>query len=144
MGAGAAGADAGGASPRQRQADTLLSDLQATALRSATGVHWELGRARLAEHDLYADQQRHGHLCPGAARTRPPPLLPDAVNYLMAHRQADGAWGSTYESAWVMLAMTEVMRGTGELGGNFAFGATLNGASIAQRACRRARRSSTR
>jgi uncharacterized protein YfaS (alpha-2-macroglobulin family) len=111
------------------QADTLLSDLQATALRSATGVHWELGQP--GWQNMTSTLSNSAMVIYALAQLDPAStLLPDAVNYLMTHRQADGAWGSTYESAWVMLAMTEVMRGTGELGGDFAFGATLNGASI--------------
>ena len=111
------------------QADTLLSDLQATALRSATGVHWELGQP--GWQNMTSTLSSSAMVIYALAQLEPAStLLPDAVNYLMAHRQADGAWGSTYESAWVMLAMAAVMRGTGELGGNFAFGASLNGASI--------------
>ena len=54
------------------------------------------------------------------------PLLPDAVRYLMAYRDAEGGWGSSYTTAWAMMSMTEVMRGTGELGGEFTFSAELN------------------
>ena len=58
-------------------------------------------------------------------------LLPDAVNYLMSNRQSTGFWNSSYESAWILLAMDEVMKGTGELGSNYAFSASLNGTQIA-------------
>jgi hypothetical protein len=112
------------------QTDMLLSDLQATALRSATGVHWET--AVPGWQNMTSDLTNSAMVIYTLAQLEPAStLLPDAVNYLMAHRQADGAWGSTYESAWVMLAMTAVMRGTGELSGDFAFGAALNGISIA-------------
>jgi len=112
------------------QADTLLSDLQGTALRSATGVHWE--NLEPGWQNSTSTLTNSAMVIYTLAQLEPAStLLPDAVNYLMSHRQADGAWGSTYESAWVMLALTEVMRGTGELGGDFAFGATLNGVSIA-------------
>ncbi len=116
-------------SPGNTLGDTLLSDLQATALRSATGVHWE--NVEPGWQNMTSTLTNSAMVIYALAQLDPAStLLPDAVNYLMTHRQADGAWGSTYESAWVMLAMTEVMRGTGELGGDFAFGATLNGASI--------------
>jgi uncharacterized protein YfaS (alpha-2-macroglobulin family) len=58
-------------------------------------------------------------------------VLPDAVNYLMSNRQATGFWSSTYESAWILLSMDEVMKGTGELGSTYAFNASLNGTQIA-------------
>ena len=57
--------------------------------------------------------------------------LPEAVRYLMAARRADGAWASTYETAWSIMALTEVMQGTGELAGDFGFGAALNGVDLA-------------
>lgn len=112
------------------QADTLLSDLQSTALRSATGVHWEMDEPGWT--NMTSNLTNSAIVVYTLAQLEPAStLLPDAVNYLMAHRQANGAWGSTYESAWVMLAMTQVMLGTGELAGDFAFGASLNEISIA-------------
>jgi hypothetical protein len=59
------------------------------------------------------------------------PLIAEAVRYLMAHRTAGGAWESTYSTAWSLMALSEVMRGTGELGGDFTFSAALNGAPVA-------------
>jgi uncharacterized protein YfaS (alpha-2-macroglobulin family) len=58
-------------------------------------------------------------------------VIPDAVNYLMSNRQATGFWSSSYESAWILLSMDEVMIGTGELGSNYNFSASLNGTQIA-------------
>jgi uncharacterized protein YfaS (alpha-2-macroglobulin family) len=118
------------ATPGSAQARTLISDLQATASRSATGVHWE--NTHPYWQNMTSTLTNSAMVIYALAQREPAStLLPDAVNYLMAHRGADGAWGSTYETAWIMLAMTEVMRGTGELGGDFTFGATLNGVQIA-------------
>jgi len=58
--------------------------------------------------------------------------LPEAVRYLMAHRDARGAWASTYATAWTLMALTEVMKGTGELAGDFSFSADVNGSQLAQ------------
>jgi uncharacterized protein YfaS (alpha-2-macroglobulin family) len=60
------------------------------------------------------------------------PLLAEALRYLMAHRQVNGGWGSTYQTAWTLMALTEVVKGTGELGGDFSFSATLNKNPIAE------------
>jgi uncharacterized protein YfaS (alpha-2-macroglobulin family) len=54
------------------------------------------------------------------------PLVADALRYLMAHRSASGAWSSSYESAWTLMALAQVMQGTGELSGEFDFFADLN------------------
>ena len=124
-------------SPGSPAAQTILSDLGAEAMRTATGAHWEFSQdpeGRLAAlwnmHTtlsnsavvVYALAQRD----PGA------PLLAEALRYLMAHRDAHGWWGTTYTTAWNLMALTEVVRGTGELGGDFSFSASLNKNPIAE------------
>jgi alpha-2-macroglobulin len=112
------------------QARTLLSDLQGNALRTATGIHWEATNMGWQNMNtpvftsavaVYAIAQRD----PASA------LLPEAVRYLVAHRGANRAWASTYESAWTIMALTQVMRGTGELSGSFSFNARVNGVEVA-------------
>jgi hypothetical protein len=117
-------------SPGSQSARTLASDLESTAIRSSTGVHWEeespnpqnmttpLSTSAMV---VYALAQRD----PGT------PLMADAVRYLMVHRQANGAWDTTYGSAWTLMALSEVIKGTGELGGNYAFSASLNSQPLA-------------
>ncbi|HEX9029207.1 MAG TPA: alpha-2-macroglobulin family protein, partial [Anaerolineales bacterium] len=117
-----------------QQVKTLLSNLESSAVRSASGAHWEL-------HSSAPDQGFENRVTslansaivvytlaqydPGSA------LLGDAVRFLMANRQADGGWSTTYTTAWTVMALTEAMKGTGELGGSFGFGAALNGAPVA-------------
>ena len=62
------------------------------------------------------------------------PTIPDAVRYLMAARGSDSAWASTYETAWTIMSLTEVMKGTGELAGDFGFAAALNGIGLIESA----------
>jgi alpha-2-macroglobulin len=112
------------------QIPTLISDLQSTAIRSATGVHWE------ADHpdwrNMTSTLSNSAMVVYTLAQLEPAStVLPDAVNYLMSNRQATGFWNSSYESAWILLAMDEVMKGTGELGSTYAFSASLNGTQIA-------------
>jgi uncharacterized protein YfaS (alpha-2-macroglobulin family) len=104
---------------------TLLSDLQALAQRSATGVHWQ-----------GMDEDWHNFTTPNhttaivlyVLATLDPanPLVPDVVRYLVMHRKANMGWGSSYETSWVILALGQVMRGTGDLRPNFQFSAALN------------------
>ena len=107
----------------------ILSDLQATAIRSANGAHWE------------ADKGSHPNMSTAIfnssiviytlAQTDPgSPLLTEALRYLMAHRDVFGAWSSNYATAWSIMALTEVMRQSGELGGDFTFSASLNNQQI--------------
>ncbi len=106
-------------------ADTIFSDLQTTAVRSASGVHWANQPGYWVT--LSSDVVNNAIVIYALAQRDPAsPLVGDAVRYLMSHRDARGGWGSSYGTAWSLLALTEVMRGTGELGGDFSFSATLN------------------
>jgi uncharacterized protein YfaS (alpha-2-macroglobulin family) len=113
--------------PRLRE---LYSELEASAIRSATGTHWE-GHGSRANMEtpvfstsvvVYALAQHD----PASA------TIPEAVRYLMAARGVDGAWASTYETAWSIIALTKVMQGTGELAGDFGFRAALNGVGLVE------------
>lgn len=120
-----------GETPNSPQARDLLSGLEQAAVSADNETHWDL----ITSHDpqarlstlantalvTYALAQR----APGSA------LLGGAVRYLMAQRQADGGWVPTLDSAWSLLALAQVMRGTGELGSDFSFSAALNGAPLA-------------
>jgi len=118
------------ASSSSDQVPTLISDLQSTAIRSATGVHWEADKPDL--RNMTSTLSNSAIVIYTLAQVEPTStILPDAVNYLMSNRGASGYWSSSYESAWILLAMNEVMIGTGELGSNYAFGASLNGSQIA-------------
>ena len=117
--------------PGSPQAATLIADLESSAVRSATGAHWDLPAGRAGANlgtpltnsavVIYALAQRN----PTSA------LLPEAVRSLMAQRGADGAWGSTYETAWSLMALTQYMQASRELTGAFPFSALLNGQEIA-------------
>jgi uncharacterized protein YfaS (alpha-2-macroglobulin family) len=58
-------------------------------------------------------------------------VLPDAVRYLVLSRRSNGCWQSSYESAWVLFALSEALSGTGDLQSNFTYEAQLNGTGIA-------------
>ncbi len=110
---------------------TLLSDLQSSAIRSATGVHWEspASDGQNPNSPLLTTSMIVYIL---AQRDPANPLLVDAVRYLAAQRGAATGWGSSYETTWVVLALNQYMKGTGELQSNFNFSAALNNAPFAK------------
>ena len=114
--------------PGDERIDTLLSDLDGSAIRTGTGIHWEgVG----VKTNLDTPMLNTALVVYAIAQQDPASLiLPEAVRYLMSHRHADGSWGSTYETAWTLMALTEVMKGTGELAGDFGFSAWLNGIQL--------------
>jgi hypothetical protein len=117
-------------SPSDERIQTIYSDLEASAIRSATGAHWE--NQEHSWQNMSTTIQSTAVVLYALARHDPAsPLVADGLRYLMAHRDASGAWSSTYETSWILMALSEVMRGTGELSGDFDFSADLNNAPLA-------------
>lgn len=117
--------------PADERVRTLFSDLEASAIRSATGAHWE--------------SKQGGWMTPGSPlyttaivvytlteRAPASPLAADAARYLAAQRGPQGWLASDYENAWVMLALNRFMAATGEFRADFGYSAGLNGVNIAQ------------
>ncbi len=107
---------------------TMFSNLEGTAAQTATGVHWE-------EDDYPSRLHSTGTMTAivtyALARHDPQAqTIPQAVRYIISSRTPDGDWWSDYETAWSVLALTEVMKGTEEYGAAFDFTATLNGKEI--------------
>ncbi len=109
----------------EEQVRTLLSDLESTAVRSATGVRWQ---------EENPDWQNFGTqayttavVVYALARLDPTsPLLPDALRYLASIRNALGGWNSSYDTAWVLLAMGQAMRALGDMQSNYAYSVRVN------------------
>jgi uncharacterized protein YfaS (alpha-2-macroglobulin family) len=117
-------------SPSDERVKILLSNLQTSAIRSASGAHWESDSGGV--YNLSSPIFTSAVVLYALAQSDPAStLLPDALRYLMDHRQASGSWSSTYDTAWSLMAATQVMNGTGELTGDFGFSAVLNGTLIA-------------
>jgi uncharacterized protein YfaS (alpha-2-macroglobulin family) len=104
---------------------TLLSDLNNSAIVSATGVHWEeAGRDYWA---FSSDTCSSAIALQALVRLDPQnQIIPNAVRWLMVARRGD-AWLSTQESTWALLALTDWMALTGELSGDYDYAVWLNG-----------------
>jgi hypothetical protein len=104
--------------------NTLLSDLQNAAIISATGAHWEE-----ADYDHWAmntDTRSTAVILDALARLDPEnDLIPNVVRWLMVARR-DGIWETTQETAWALIALTDWMRVTGELQGDYDYAVWLN------------------
>lgn len=112
------------------QSRSLLSDLAGLAQRSATGANWQAGADGWATWSTPV--QTTAVVSYALARLDPAsPLLVDAMRYLALNRRPNGCWSSSYESAWVLLALSQTLSATGDLEAAFAFQSTLNGAQIA-------------
>ncbi len=118
--------------PKDARIKTLLADLNAKVIQSATGAHWEENsidwwamntdiRSTAIVLDAIANYDKENK------------LAPNIVRWLMVARKAGtGYWRSTQETSWALIALTDWMRSTGELKANYTFGAQLNGATLAE------------
>ena len=89
-------------SPADPRIRDLYADLEAAAMRSATGVHWEGHAARV---NMETPVLNTAVVVYALAQHDPAsPTISDAVRYLMAARTTDGAWASTYETAWATMS----------------------------------------
>ncbi|MBN2007173.1 MAG: Ig-like domain-containing protein [Anaerolineae bacterium] len=114
--------------PDDPRVTTLLEELRADAVISASGAHWEQ-----ADSEYWVTWTRATAVVIDAlARFAPDdPLLPQAVRWLMAAREKD-RWETTQETAWAILALTDYMTVTGELSAGYAWGLALNTATLEQ------------
>ena len=97
--------------------DTLLSDLVNDAILSATGAHWE--EPGIDWWAMNTDTRSTAIILDALAQLDPTnPLLPNVVRWLMVARRA-GIWETTQETAWALIALTDWMVVTGELGGAY-------------------------
>lgn len=118
-----------GISPGDSQAQTLLSDLQSSASRSASGVHWQ--DSNPGWRSWSSPNFTTAVVVFALARLDPAAqALPGAVRYLILNRHPQGSWNSSYESAWALLALVETARGTDDLQSSYAFSADLNGSPL--------------
>ena len=116
--------------PGSSQAQTLLTDLQAGALVSATGAHWEDQNS--GWRNMSSTVSSSAIVAFVLAQREPAsPTLLQAMRFLMAARQPAGAWASSYDTSWSLLAAAKFILGTGELNGNFSFSAALNNLELA-------------
>ncbi|MEW6716909.1 MAG: Ig-like domain-containing protein [Chloroflexota bacterium] len=112
------------------RASTLFSDLGASAIRTATGLHWE---ARYPDSpNLDTPLFTTAVVMFAMAQYDPTTsILSDAIRYLMTQRSPDGDWGNSYATAWSVLALSEMLKVSDELNADFNFSASLNNTQVA-------------
>ena len=115
--------------PADERTRDLISNLEANAITTATGAHWETPRESIVSRGspiyttalvVYVLSQ----LDPANQ------VLFNAVNYLAAHRNAGGQWNMGHDNAWAILALNQAMLGFGDLNADFKYNATFNGGPL--------------
>ncbi len=104
--------------------DTLLNDLNDSAVVSATGTHWQDASRDI--RNLNSDVRGTAVVLHTLAQLDPEnPLLPGAVRWLMSSRTAQ-LWSTSHETAWTIFSLTEWMVASGELDANYDYNLDVN------------------
>lgn len=110
----------------QQKVDTLASELTSSVHITATGAQWQEEAGSTFDSSLRTTAQALRALL----RAQPEHLLiQQSVRWLMNARHND-SWGSTLDSAYAILALTDYIQQSGELDANFAYEVSLNGEVI--------------
>ena len=111
-------------------AGALLDDLRGAAIESAAGAHWQ--EKNVDYWTMNTDIRSTAIILSTFARLRPEDAVgPNVVRWLMTVRKA-GAWETTQETVWSILALTDWMVASGELKGNYSYRVAFNGQSLAE------------
>jgi len=102
----------------------LISDLQSSAIISATGQHWQ------ESYEDYwnwnTDTRTTAIVLDALTKIQPTnPLLPNVVRWLMVARKGD-SWETNQETAWSVMALSDWMLASGDAQPNYTFSASLN------------------
>jgi hypothetical protein len=114
--------------PGDERIKTLLADLQAGAIPSATGVSWQERERDWA--NFFSNTRSTAIALAALAKLDPQNALNvNAVRWLMAARSGD-MWHTTQETEWAITAFADFIKATNEAASNFAWRAALNDQNI--------------
>jgi alpha-2-macroglobulin len=115
---------------QDERVNSLLSDLEAATVLSASGAHWE--ESSTDYWNWNTDTRTTAIVLNAFARIDPKnPMTVQAVRWLMAHRQT-GHWDTTQETAWSLIALTSWMSAANEYDTSYAYAVGLNGETLKQ------------
>ena len=104
--------------------EVLLTDLNDSAIMSATGAHWESDGQDFPNLD--SNIRGTAMVISALTQLEPDsPLLPPAVRWLMVARQAE-TWATLHQTAWSVSALSDWMVVSGELEPDYAYELQVN------------------
>ncbi len=108
---------------------TVLSELESGARLDAAGAHWEESGDPLSGDDaIHATAVVLDALIEVDPTS---PLIPQATRWLVGARGGE-AWQTTVDNAVALRALSDGLRGSGELNGHYTYAATLDGQLLGQ------------
>jgi len=116
--------------PEDERIPSLLSDLQAAAVLSASGTHWE---EDFRDHYNWNSDIRTTAIILNAYVQIDPdnPVTTNAVRWLVANREGDH-WYSTQDTTWTLIALVNWLSQQGDFDAQYNFAIGLNGEALAE------------
>jgi uncharacterized protein YfaS (alpha-2-macroglobulin family) len=111
--------------PDAGQITTLQSDLESSAIRSATGTHWQEESPDF--WNLQSGVKTTAHVLQALLMVDPEnAAIPGAVRWLLAARTEDGSWNSTHNTTWALLSLVDWLKVSGVLESDYDYSLRLN------------------
>ncbi len=109
---------------RDPRIDTLLDNLYSAAKITGTTAWWQ--EDSIDFRNLNTDTRTTAIVLAAFIQLDPEqPILPKAIRWLMETRQ-NSRWGSTQETAWSLIALTDWLKLTGETNAEYNWRVTIN------------------
>ncbi len=126
----------GTSDPSDSRLLVLLDGLRSEAKLSTTGAHWAGAGDTIAGDggSMYGDTDVvvTSIAVDALARFAPnDPLLAQAARWLMV-TQRGGRWQTTYETAWAIAGLSDVLRASGNLASDYDWSVALNGVTLTE------------
>ncbi len=117
--------------PKDTRINSLMSDLAAATVLSASGAHWQ-EKGQPDYWNWNTDTRTTAIVLNAFTQIDPNnPITANAVRWLMAARQGN-SWYSTQETTWSLIALTNWLTASNEFQTNYSYAVGLNGNSIYQ------------
>jgi len=111
--------------PENSMAGLIASDLISKVLRTSSGISWVEGQPD--QENLSSPNFNTGVVVYALSQLSvDAATVNEAAHYLVVHQRSDGGWNSTYESAWVLMGLSEAMIQNNDLKANYSFSTLLN------------------
>jgi uncharacterized protein YfaS (alpha-2-macroglobulin family) len=115
--------------PGNSHSRTIFSNLVGSGIRTSTGIHWENPEGcrcwlnnTTTTTAIVSYALARGEAFGGT--------MPEATRYLISTARPRGDWWSSYETGWVILALNEILRSSGDLSSSYDFSSELNGTAV--------------
>jgi alpha-2-macroglobulin len=114
-----------GLAGERRTARELMAEIWRRAVTTGGSTHWQRRESRVWE-GVQASEHTAMALQAALALTPDDPRISGVVRWLLLERRGE-QWHSTRDTAWVLLALSDYLKRTDELAGDFQLTLTLNG-----------------